>query len=225
MNLSSIVPWSRGFDEYRAMLALSNADLQGCVLGCGDGPASFNAEATAMGARVVSADPIYAYSAAEIGGRVRETFATLVAQAREQAHRFVWDRFADVDALGQARLAAMRRFLADYDGGKHVGRYVVGALPALPFADASFDLALCSHLLFLYSDHLPLDAHIAALRELLRVANEVRVFPLLTLAGEPSPHLAPVRDALRREGHVIQERRVPYEFQRGSGTMLSLRRG
>jgi hypothetical protein len=71
MNLSSIVPWGRSFDEYRAMFALSDADLQGRVLGCGDGPASFNAEATAMGARVVSVDPIYAHSAARYESRAR----------------------------------------------------------------------------------------------------------------------------------------------------------
>ena len=74
-------------------------------------------------------------------------------------------------------------------------------MPALPFADAGFGLALCSRLLFLYSDHLSPDAHVAALRELLRVAREVRVFPLLTLAGEPSPNLAPVREALYQDRH------------------------
>ena len=224
MNLSGIVPWGRSFDEYWAMFALSDADLQGRVLGCGDGPASFNAEATARGACVISVDPIYAYSAAEIEGRVEATFETVVAQAKQQAHRYVWDRFADVDALGRARLVAMRRFLADFDAGKRAGRYVAGSLPDLPFADAEFDLALCSHLLFLYSDHLSLDAHVAALRELLRVAGEVRVFPLLTLACGPSPHFAPACETLRRDGHAVEELRVPYEFQRGGDTMLRLRR-
>lgn len=223
MDLSGIVPWGRGLDEYRAMFALSDADLRGRVLGCGDGPASFNAEATAAGARVVSVDPIYAHGAAEIEGRVRETFETVVAQTRQQAHRFVWDRFADADALGRARLEAMRRFLADYEAGKRAGRYVAGALPDLPFADAGFDLALCSHLLFLYSDHLSLDAHVAAAHELLRVAGEVRVFPLLTLSGEPSAHLAPVCEAVRRAGHTAETVRVGYEFQRGGDTMLRLR--
>lgn len=147
-----------------------------------------------------------------------------MAKARQQAHRFVWDRFADPDALGRARLAAMRRFLADCEVGRQAGRYVVGSLPALPFADAEFNLALCSHLLFLYSDHLSLDAHVAGFRELLRVAGEVRVFPLLTLAGEPSPHLAPVCEALRRDGHAVEERKLPYEFQRGGDAMLRLRR-
>ncbi|MGJ0532063.1 hypothetical protein [Methylocystis sp.] len=68
MNLSNIVPWGRSFAEYRAMFALSDADLRGGVLGCGDGPASFNADATTLGAHVISVDPIYMFGAVEIEG-------------------------------------------------------------------------------------------------------------------------------------------------------------
>ena len=224
MNLSSIVPWGRSLDEYRALFALTDADLRGRILGCGDGPASFNAEATAMGADVVSVDPIYEHSAAEIEGRVVAAFDTVMRQTRAGADRFVWDRFADPDALGRARLAAMHRFLTDYEEGRRAGRYRVAALPRLPFAEASFDLALCSHLLFLYTGHLSLDEHVAAARELLRVAKEVRIFPLLTLSGQPSAYLAPVSAALRRDGHAVDEVRVGYEFLRGADTMLRLRR-
>ena len=39
------------------MFRLSDDDLAGRTLGCGDGPASFNAEATAAGHNVVSCDP------------------------------------------------------------------------------------------------------------------------------------------------------------------------
>lgn len=90
------------------MFVLSDADLQRRLLGCGDGPTSFNAGVTAEGIRVVSVDSIYAHSAAEIEKRVEATFETVVAQARQQAHRFVWDHFADSDALGRA----LRRGLA-----------------------------------------------------------------------------------------------------------------
>ncbi len=224
MILSNIIPWGRSFDEYRAMFALSDADLEGLLLGCGDGPASFNAEATALGLRVISLDPIYAYCAAEIEARVVTTFDALISQVRAQKDRYVWERFADPDALGEARQKAMRRFLADYETGKRYGRYVPASLPHLPFPRASFDLALCSHLLFLYSDHLSLGAHIEAARELLRVAREIRIFPLLTLVGERSPHLPILCEALRRDGHAVEEQIVGYEFQRGGNVMLRLRR-
>jgi ubiquinone/menaquinone biosynthesis C-methylase UbiE len=46
-------------------------------------------------------------------------------------------------------MAAMQVFLDDHVLGRVEGRYVAAELPALPVADASFDLALCSHFLFL----------------------------------------------------------------------------
>ena len=57
-TLDHIVPWGRSFDEYRRMFALSEADAQLRMLGCADGPASFNADATRQGASVVSCDPL-----------------------------------------------------------------------------------------------------------------------------------------------------------------------
>ena len=53
MKLSEVIPWGRSFDEYRRMFALSDDDLAGRILGCGDGPASFDAEATKKGHAVV----------------------------------------------------------------------------------------------------------------------------------------------------------------------------
>jgi hypothetical protein len=220
MKLSSIVPWGRSLDEYRGMFALSSADLGCRILDCGGGPASFNAEGTALGARIVSVDPIYAYAAQDIERRIEETIGTMMSQARAQADRFVWRYFADPEALGRARRAAMQLFLADYEAGKQAGRYLEGALPNLPFASGSFDLALSSHLLFLYSDHLSLGGHLAGVRELLRVAGEVRLFPLDTLPGERWPHFAPVCDALRCDGLAVEEVKVAYEFQRGANSML-----
>jgi hypothetical protein len=223
MKLNEVVPWGRSLGEYRRMFALTDADLRGRVLGCGDGPASFNAEATALGHAVVSCDPIYAFSGDEIRGRVEACRATIVEQARRSAHRFVWREFADPDALGRARLAAAGRFLADYEAGRASGRYVAAALPHLPFADRQFDLCVCSHFLFLYADRLDLAFHLAAVRAMLRVAGEVRVFPLLDLDGRPSPHVAPVCAALEADGWEVAVTRVPYEFQRGGDHMMVMR--
>ncbi|ARN83185.1 class I SAM-dependent methyltransferase [Methylocystis bryophila] len=224
MKLSSIIPWGRNFDEYRTMFALSSADLQGRVLGCGDGPASFNAEAAASGFRIISIDPLYVHTAAEIEAQVQATFDAVTSQLRAQKDQYLWERFTDPDSLGEARRTTMRRFLDDYEKGEQNGRYVAASLPQLPFSDGSFDLALSSHLLFLYSEQLPLAAHIAAVRELLRVAREVRIFPLLTLSGELSPHLQPVCAAMRGDGYDVEKRNVDYEFQRGGNVMLRLRR-
>ena len=48
-TLEQVVPWGRSFDEYCRMFALSDDDLTLRILGCGDGPASFNAEANRRG--------------------------------------------------------------------------------------------------------------------------------------------------------------------------------
>ena len=65
-TLDQVVPWGRSFDEYKRMFALGASDLNGRILGCGDGPASFNAEATRFGHRVISCDPIYRFGTEEI---------------------------------------------------------------------------------------------------------------------------------------------------------------
>ncbi|OWK36296.1 SAM-dependent methyltransferase [Fimbriiglobus ruber] len=224
MKVDEIIPWGRTFDEYQRIFALSDTDLAGRILGCGDGPASFNAEATAAGYAVTSCDPICAFSAAEIGRRVTDCYETVLSQVKAARDGFVWTEFRDPDHLGQCRLTAMKGFLADFDRGRGEGRYVTAALPSLPFVDDQFDLALVSHLLFLYSDHLDADFHLAAVAELLRVAKEVRVFPLLTLSRQRSPYLDAVRDACDAKGLVVEVCRVPYEFQRGGNEMLRIAR-
>jgi len=65
-TLDQVMPWGRSFDEYRRMFALTEADLDLRIVGCGDGPASFNAEATRRGAAVVSCDPLYRYDVEQI---------------------------------------------------------------------------------------------------------------------------------------------------------------
>jgi hypothetical protein len=144
-------------------------------------------------------------------------------QMRQNQHEFVWDTIASVDELGRVRMEAMQAFLADYPDGRAQGRFVDAALPSLPFDDGTFDLAVCSHLLFLYSQQLGETFHRTALLELGRVAHEVRVFPLLALGGTPSPFVEKCMTLLRDEGYDVTIERVPYEFQRGGNQMLRVR--
>jgi hypothetical protein len=220
-TLSSVVPWGRSFDEYRRMFALTDGDLGGRILGCGDGPASFNAEATRRGTQVISCDPLYRFSAEQIRQRIGETAPEVLEQARRNADEFVWDAaIPDLEELKRVRMTAMSAFLDDYDHGCAGGRYLDAGLPSLPFADGAFDLALCSHFLFLYSQQLDETFHVQSIQQLCRVARDVRIFPLLALGGQPSPHLGAARDALTRQGWQTSIERVPYEFQRGGNEML-----
>lgn len=223
-SLSSVVPWGRSFDEYQRMFALTSADLRLRILGCGDGPASFNAEAASQGFQVTSCDPVYQFDADQLRHRIEQTRDEVLAQTRRNAGEFVWTSITSVEALGAVRLAAMSRFLDDFTAGKAQGRYVDAALPSLPFGDQSFDLALCSHFLFLYTLQCDLGFHREAVREMCRVAREVRLFPLLALGGEPSPYVAPIAAEFQSLGFLVSIERVPYEFQRGGNQMLRILR-
>ncbi len=223
-HLDQVVPWGRSFDEYQAMFALDGRDLSKRILGCGDGPASFNGELTAQGGRVFSVDPVYRFTVAEIAARIEKTYPVVLEQTRQNADDFVWNAIQSVEQLGQIRMKAMGEFLADYPLGKQEGRYLDAELPRLPFADQFFDLALCSHFLFLYSEHFDAGFHLQSLRELCRVAGEARVFPLLEFGTVKSRHLDGVLTQLAAEGYRATVVTVPYEFQRGGNEMLVVSR-
>jgi hypothetical protein len=206
------------------MFRLSDADLAGTIVGCGDGPASFNAEATRRGTRVVSCDPVYRHGREQLRERIAATTADILEQTHRNAAEFVWTTIASVDDLGRVRAAAMQAFLDDFPIGKIEGRYVDAELPVLPFADGAFDLALSSHFLLLYTDQLGEAFHRAAIREMCRVAREVRIFPLLTLGAVRSSLVDPLADDLRSQGFGVSLDRVPYEFQRGGNEMMRIHR-
>jgi hypothetical protein len=106
------------------MFALTDADLSKTILGCGDGPAGFNAGLTRRGGTVASVDPLYAHDADNIGRRIEETFDRVVQETRNNADEFVWQHIRTVDELGEVRMRAMREFLSDYPDGKLEKRYV-----------------------------------------------------------------------------------------------------
>lgn len=205
------------------MFALSDDDCARTILGCGDGPASFNAEATERGHHVVSCDPLYRFDAQTIQSRVEATYVRIMEETQKNAEDFVWNVIPSPEALGALRMQAMQRFLDDYESGRTQRRYIDAELPTLPFGTASFDLAVCSHLLFLYSTQLTQDFHLAALGELCRVAGEVRVFPLVALSGIPSPYVEPVRAQLAARGFEVSLEKVAYEFRRGADHMMRIR--
>ena len=219
-NLKQTVPWGRSFDEYCKMFTLSKSDLKQSILGAGDGSAAFNAVLTEQGGQVVSVDPIYAFSAEQVRQRIEAIFDDMVLQVAANAEHLSLDQFGSAEALGQVRMQAMHRFLQDFDNGKSQGRYQDVELPMLPFNDNQFDLALCSHLLFLYSEQLGLEFHIQSVLELCRVAKEVRIFPLLDLSHRPSEHLESVIETLEQAKFKATVETVAYEFQIGANQML-----
>jgi hypothetical protein len=223
-SLDQVVPWGRSFDEYRRMFALDEVDPAARIVGCGDGPASFNAEATRRGLAVTSCDPIYRWDAMQIQSRIAVTYDEVLEQTRQNVDEFVWTSITSVEELGRLRMSAMNEFLADFPRGKVEGRYIEAELPTLPFANASFDLALSSHFLFLYTTQLGGAFHRAAVREMCRVAHESRIFPLLALGRQRSPFVEVIADELGHSGFTVSIERVPYEFQCGGNEMMRIQR-
>lgn len=220
IRIEQVMPWGRSMDEYVRLFALAPEDLQQNILSCADGPASFNAEMTALGHRVTSVDPVYAFTTEQIRTRIAETRNVILANTAQHHDAYRWDAIRDLDALDAVRMAAMEGFLKDFEVGKAEGRYIEGALPELSFDDDAFDLVVCSHCLFTYTEQLDVEFHIAAMREMLRVGQEVRVFPLLDMNGGESKHVEGVEAALIGDGFFVERVRVGYEFQIGGDTML-----
>lgn len=222
-HLNTIVPWGRNLAEYRRMFALSDEDMQKNLAGFGDGPASFNSEATEQGHHVTSFDPIYQFSTEELRERINATRATVMQQMRENMDNYVWTNIKTLDELEDTRMSAMRRFLADYERGRRERRYICHALPdRLPCEDGAFDIGLSSHFLLMYT-MLGYDFHIRAMAEMLRACREIRVFPIVDLDANRTELAADVIAHFRASWDV-EIRRTGYEFQKGENQLLIIRR-
>lgn len=214
---------ARTADEYLAMFGLDMAALAARdVLDCPGGAAAFVASAARAGVRATAVDPVYAGDREELIAHARAEVDRGNAYVRANAPLFVWDHFVDPDDHDRRRREAVGRFATDLRSA--TDRYVVGSLPCLPFADGHFDLALSSHLLFTYDDTLDLTFHLNAVHELLRVANDVRIFPTLSMRFERSDLVEPVIASVSAEGVDVEIRRTSYEFQRGGDELLVFRR-
>jgi SAM-dependent methyltransferase len=200
------------------MFGLTEQELAAVsVLDCCAGGSSLAAETDG---RVLAVDPAYALGREELATRVMASLpeADRIIEAHQE--HFDWSWYGDPARRTHLRTVAAQRFLADLR--KRPDRYVAGALPHLPLADNSFDLVVCSHLLFTWSDQLGEDWHRGALRELVRVARrEVRIFPLVVQGiGEPVAFVDTIRAELHAAGYPTHLRPVAFRFQRDAAHML-----
>jgi hypothetical protein len=221
IGYQSVIPWGRSLEEYREMFSLHDSDLSRKILGCGDGPASFNKQMKELGHKVVSCDPVYNFTKNQIAARINVTKEEIRRRVAANLDNYHWDKVPNVDALIEYRMKVMNHFLSDYELGEREGRYQPYSLPHLPYGDKEFDMALCSHFLFLFSN-LGLNFHVAAILEMFRVAKEVRIFPLVDLNGQKSSILELVLAQLSQRGHRTEIIKVPYRFQRNADHILQI---
>ncbi|MBD5159383.1 MAG: class I SAM-dependent methyltransferase [Ruminococcus sp.] len=218
-KLNDVVPWGRNFGEYVNMFNLTESDLSKKIAGFGDGPASFNCEATAKGYDVVSFDPVYKFSGEEISKRIEEVRIIVMQQMKENIDNYVWKNIRDLNELENLRMSAMLLFLSDYDCGKAENRYIFHTLPEkLPYNDNTFDIGLSSHFLMMYTS-LGYDFHIKAISEMLRVCREVRIFPIVDLDANNTSLINDVLSYFNNH-YTTEIVTTNYEFQKGENKLL-----
>ena len=219
MQLDRVVPFGRTLAEYRLMFNLTDRDLQRQILDIGAGPASFTAEMSSLGYQVTAIDPIYNFSGAEIQRRFDDCVDDIIGQIEADPQAWIWKFHKSPAELRATRELALRLFLADYPVGKMAGRYIAGEVPEA-IDNTAYDLILCSHFLLLYSEQLSWEFHRDAVTKLLHHTNELRIFPLLTLMLDRSPHLDKLCEHVEKLGYQTQIVPVEYELQPGGNEML-----
>ncbi len=222
-HLHEAVPWGRNLEEYDEIFAIHAIPRGARILDVAAGPASFAAEANADGWRVTAADPLYVSSAAAISERFQAARTLVMEQINRNLSGYRWDRIGTPRRLEARRVETMRAFLKDFE--RHGGdRYVEASLPKLPFADAAFDVALCSHFLFLNEATQGRAFTLASVKEMLRVAREIRLFPLVRMDGQSSRLLPQILASVARQGHSATIEAVDWSFQIGATHRLVVRR-
>lgn len=99
MELKTVVPWGRSLAEYIEIFSLTKSDLKKAILGCGDGPASFNAELTTKGGNVVSIDPTYQFDSSSLQSRISEVYDEIMPQVHRNPDKYIWKSIPSVRAV------------------------------------------------------------------------------------------------------------------------------
>jgi hypothetical protein len=215
-----VILLGRTFDEYTRMFALNEATLQSShILDAASGVSSFCAEANARGYHVTASDRIYTLSPDEIEHKCSRDLENMIAQLAGITQNYVWDYFPDLDALRANREQAYRAFVEDYRQ-QGDARYITADYPKSNFAGGQFDLALVSHFLFLYDEQLDYDFHRRTLLELLRIARQVRLFPLVNMRTERASVVPKLSADPAFSAYDIRIVPVDYEFIRNSREMM-----
>ncbi|MDH4184726.1 MAG: hypothetical protein OEV92_10915 [Nitrospinota bacterium] len=224
IQLDAIPLNGRSLEEYRAIFGLDLRKLAGKrILDAAAGPASFSLEAAQAGAQAIALDPAYALGADRILALSMAQIADIRQKITPVTDRYRWSFYKDPEDLRRRREDVTRRFIDDISRIGGPARYLAAALPRLPFADGAFHMTLCSHFLFLFSDRLDYQFHLAALLELARVTQEeALVYPVVGMDGKPYAHMNRLLTDLA--AHNVKGYLAPteFEFLRGAKHLLRI---
>lgn len=201
------------------MFALSPANLERTILSVASGGSSLGAELRTQNSMVTSLDPLYKQPPEVVEQLITRQLQRLEGLIVENSPEWVWSYHGGKPSLLASRKKTFDAFLSDYR--LHYGSqyYRASSLPFLS-TERTYDLCLCSHFLFLYSNLLDYDFHITSIRSLLKVANELRIYPIMTQALVQYPHLDTLRTELQENGFRSRVVSVSYRLRRDSDHML-----
>lgn len=223
LDLDRIVFIGRTYEEYVQMFSLQEQDLADKkILDCPSGACSFTAIASEKGYNVTASDITYSVPADHLLMKGLQDVQHAMESVEKVQSAYSWNYFKNIQELKYDRLNALHTCINHM---KHYPRqYVAATLPHLPFEDNEFELTLSAHFLFMYGDRLNYDFHYKTLKELLRVTKgELRIFPLVDLAGKRYLHLDKLLSEFEHD-ISFEEEKVAYEFQKNAHTMLKIKK-
>ena len=214
------VLWGEHLDEYSRMFGLTETDLNSRLLEYNCGATAVNAELRQENRSIISCDPLFSLEKNDFVHTVNKTFDQAVCDLRNASKQYDFSYYGGFEALVEKRRQGIETCLADYEQGVIEGRYLPCEEDVVPFENFSFDLAISTNYLFSSISPQGTDFHLQCIRELTRVAKEVRIFSLMDRDGQPSPLIGPVLLGLQQANYGVEIRTVDYQLQQGDQAML-----
>lgn len=219
------VIWGHQFSDYQQMFDLTSDVTQKKILEFACGPTTVNHELTEKGARIYSCDPWFEENTMDMREKFESHFQHQVDRMKMHPQDFNLEKLGGLETFIQYRLNGFNQFFQDYPQGFQQNRYLAIPHDHLPFSSHQFDLALCANYLFADLSIQDVAFHLHWVDELLRVAHDVRIYPLTNKYGQPSELLGPVLLALQQKGILAAVQDVPFRVIPGSMAMLKLSSG
>ncbi|NNM59416.1 MAG: SAM-dependent methyltransferase [Legionellales bacterium] len=213
--------WSHSLKNYLLMFDLTTEEFDRPILDVAAGPSSFNSEMHYQGYQVTSCDPLYAKPANEIETITTAMIDELGEKVSQQSSQFNWgNEFSNLAELLRQQRDMAAIFCRDFPEGLAQKRYCAESLPRLSFEDFQFSLALCANFIFDGSLSDDIQFQLDSIHEMCRVAQEVRIYPLLDQHGRISPQLGLIMSELQLADYGVEIRQVSYQFFKHGNAML-----
>lgn len=224
LELKDIVLIGRTFNEYYKMFDISSIDAKKeKILDVASGVSSFCAEANSKGYDVTASDRIYCFSAEEIEEKCSKDLALTMKRLSDVKDLYKWEFYKNIGDLEKERKKAYTRFIEDFKQ-KLDTVYIKTEYPKSNFKDKRFTIALVSHFLFIYDEHLDYEFHKQTIKEIVRTTSkEIRIFPIVNLKGEKSMFVNRIMNDDDFTMCKMQIIKVDYEFVKGGNEMLTIR--